>query len=92
MISKIDSDLNITNEINPEVGQRWFSLAIRANYRSAFNRAHQYVSTIGRQRYILPVYQALVKYGYRYLAYDWFMENKDKYHPETTMKIRKMLF
>lgn len=32
LIQKLDSDLNITNDMNPEIGQRWFPLAIAFDY------------------------------------------------------------
>ncbi len=58
----------------------------------AFDAAKDYVQSIGRQKYILPVYSALVKNGYRSLAYKWFIERKDFYHPITVKKIRAIIF
>ena len=91
ILTKVDSDLNVTNDSNPEIGQRWFPLCISKNYQPCFSAAHAYVSKIGRQKYIIPVYQALVHSGYRNLAYQWFNENKSFYHPITTLRIKNLI-
>lgn len=75
IITKIDADLNCTYEKNPEIGQRWFPLAIQHKYEdnNATAMMNHYVSYQGRMKYINPVYQALVKNGRRDLAYKWFI-------------------
>ena len=42
-------------------------------------------------KYLNPVYQALVRNGFRDLAFKWYQANKDFYHPVAAAKIRKML-
>lgn len=69
ILKRIDTDLGVTAATNPELGQRWFPLAISLNYEDCFPAAKTYVQTIGRQKYILPVYTALVRNGYRSKAY-----------------------
>jgi hypothetical protein len=64
-MQKLDADLNITLDPNPEIGQRWFPLAIALKYEDAYKQAHYYVSYQGRMKYILPVYSALVQNGRR---------------------------
>jgi leukotriene-A4 hydrolase len=88
----IDKDLNVTLADNPEIGQRWFPLAIAVNYQDAFPTIKKYVQTIGRQKYILPVYTALVRNGYRNLAFQWYDEKKTFYHPIAAANIRKIIF
>ena len=38
------------------------------------------------------MYTALVQNGYRNLAYQWFNERKDFYHPIAAKKIRAIIF
>jgi hypothetical protein len=42
-MQKIDKDLNVTLDPNPEIGQRWFPLAIEQDYQDAFPAAKKYV-------------------------------------------------
>ncbi|TNV81734.1 hypothetical protein FGO68_gene11354 [Halteria grandinella] len=92
ILSRIDTDLSVTASENPEIGQRWFPLAIALNYDKAFDTAKHYVQSIGRQKYILPVYTALVRNGYRNKAYQWYNERKTFYHPIAAANIRKIIF
>lgn len=91
LMARIDADLNVTNAANPELGQRWFPLSIQMKYNVALDKAHYYVSYQGRMKYILPVYQALVAYGRRDLAYQWFIDNQNFYHPIALAKVRQIV-
>lgn len=42
-------------------------------------------------KYILPVYQALVQNGRRDLAYQWFIDNQNFYHPIALAKVRSIV-
>lgn len=44
LMAKIDADLNVTVAKNPEIGQRWFPLAIQIKYEPAYTQAQHYVS------------------------------------------------
>ena len=92
ILARIDADLNVTLDINPEVGQRWFPLSIQLTYNVVLPTAKKYVQSIGRQKYIIPVYTALVRNGLRNIAYQWFNERKDFYHPIAAAKIRSIIF
>lgn len=91
VLALIDKDVNATGEKNPEIGQRWFPLCIAIDYEPCFAAAESYVSRIGRQKYIIPVYQSLAKNGYKNLAYKWYRENMTWYHPITSNRIKKII-
>jgi hypothetical protein len=42
-------------------------------------------------KYILPVYTALVQNGRRDLAYQWFIDNQNFYHPIALAKVRQII-
>ena len=60
-------------------------------YETAYERAHHYVSYQGRMKYILPVYSTLVANGRRDLAYQWFIDNQNFYHPIALAKVRQIV-
>lgn len=91
LLEKIDADLNVTLAPNPEIGQRWFPLAIALSYNVALPQAHHYVSYQGRMKYILPVYVSLVANNRRDLAYQWFLDNQNFYHPIALAKVRQIV-
>ncbi|CDW72343.1 peptidase family m1 containing protein [Stylonychia lemnae] len=96
LMSLIDSDLNCTWDKNPEIGQRWLPLAITMKYEYAYNGddsgAHYYISWQGRMKYINPIYQQLVRYGRRDLAYKWFKQYQNFYHPLAIAGLKKIIF
>jgi len=91
IINRVDGDFNVTTAKNPEHGQQWFPLSIYLKYDFAYAAAHHYVSYQGRMKYILPVYTALVQNGRRDLAYQWFIDNQNFYHPIALAKVRQIV-
>ena len=59
ILTRIDTDFNVTADPNPEVKQRWLPLCLELKYQSAYDAAHTFVSSQGRLKYLTPVYQAL---------------------------------
>lgn len=51
------------------------------NYTAVFDPAHTFVSTMGRLKYLKPIYKALELSGNHDTAMTWFNENKSFYHP-----------
>jgi hypothetical protein len=42
-------------------------------------------------KYLNPIYETMCQNGYRELAYKWFNENKDFYHPIAKATLRKLM-
>lgn len=60
IISRIDADFDVTNTNDPEVLQRWFPLTIRlVTYSPVYSKAEAWVGSLGRLKYLTPVYTAL---------------------------------
>jgi len=71
----------LTEEVDPEVKQRWLPLCILKDYRVVDSTAKEFVGEMGRMKYLRPIYQALVDAGRKQDALSWFDEFKEKYHP-----------
>lgn len=91
IMSKIDSDLNVTSTLDPEIKQRWYPLGLKKGYKPATEAAHAFISAQGRMKYLQPIYQALLDSNQRDLAVEWFNENKNFYHPYSVKKLAKLL-
>ena len=91
ILEKIDIDYTLTGTVDPEVKQRWFPLGIRLGYEPVLDPAHTFISSMGRLKYLTPVYQALLDANRCDLATQWFDENKDFYHPMAVAKIQKLI-
>jgi len=91
LMEKIDADLNITNTVNPELKQRWFPLGIEVGYTAVMEPARQLVSSVGRAKYLTPIYQALLDNGMKSTAEEWYQANIDFYHPYVVYKLGEMI-
>jgi len=84
IISRIDSDYDVTNTEDPEVLQRWFPLTIRLKtYTAVYDPAEAWVGSLGRLKYLTPVYTALEESNQHNKAVSWLNENEDFYCPIT---------
>ena len=59
----LDQDLNLTEEVDPEVKQRWLPTGLVLGYLDAYDPAHTWVSTMGRCKYLTSIYVALQSSG-----------------------------
>ena len=91
ILERIDADLNCTADIDPEVKQRWYPVGLTLNYTPVYEPAHTWISSMGRSKYLAPVYQALQDSGQHDLAVQWNDENKDFYHPVAESSVLKII-
>jgi leukotriene-A4 hydrolase len=63
VMQKVDEDFNITGTLDPELKQRWFPLGIKMNYTNVTDPAHEFISSMGRLKYLNPIYRALLEIG-----------------------------
>ena len=61
ILKRIDSDYGCTTDLDPEVRSRWFPIGLTLGYAVVFEPAHAWVSSIGRMKFLRPIYTALVK-------------------------------
>ena len=54
--------------------------------------AHQFVSNMGRMKYLNPIYQALIDSGKNDTAVSWLKENVDFYHYLAFDSIKRMIY
>lgn len=91
LIKRIDADLNISGSVDPEVKQRWYPLGIRMKYEDVTPKAHNFISSMGRMKYLTPIYTALLDTDQKTLAVQWFNENIDFYHPYAIIQLKRLL-
>jgi leukotriene-A4 hydrolase len=56
IIMQVDKDLNVTNTLDPECKYVWFPLGILLGYMPAQDAAHVFISSMGRLKYLMPIY------------------------------------
>ena len=91
ILARVDADLNVTGTVDPECKRVWFPLGILKGYTPVLEAAHTFISTQGRMKYLMPIYQALLDSNQKDLAVKWYQENVNFYHPYSVAKLAKMI-
>jgi len=77
----LDAKLQLTARGNYEILVEWLCIAAGIGYTPVFERVRQVLSTVGRMKYVRPLYQALGKTeGGRRLAREVFAKAAPTYH------------
>lgn len=89
-LSDLDKAFSLTENTNNEIAHSWLMIAVRNNYRPAWPRLEQYLLTIGRNKLVKPLYQALskTKEG-KTFGKKVFDQAKSGYHPLTVKANQK---
>ncbi len=59
-MSELDTRFDLTRSRNAEIAHVWFRLAIATKYEAAFAAMERYLVSIGRRKFIVPIYRDLV--------------------------------
>jgi hypothetical protein len=82
LLAALDVRFGLTGAGNMEVAVAWLKLAVASGYRPAFGRLEAVLGTIGRMKYLKPLYGALAAHPEtRAEALAWFERFRDRYHP-----------
>lgn len=87
----LGSSYSLTKSSNVEITSRFYQLALHASDTSACEGAAQLLGTVGRMKFVRPLFRELAKVD-RELAIKTFEKNKDFYHPICRGMVEKDLF
>ncbi len=80
-MGQLDAAFNFTTSGNSEIADLWYERAIRAQYKPAYAAMEQFLSRVGRQKFLTPLYTALVETGQGAEAKRLFAKYRQNYHP-----------
>jgi len=89
---KLDETFHLTQRTNAEILQQWLLMAVRNQYQPAYPRLEEFLATVGRRKYIKPLYEELVKTdaGKRF-AQTTYSRVRSTYHPISQAAIDKIM-
>ena len=83
-MSNLDAAFDLTNSSNNEIAHSWLLMSVKNWYQPALPRLHEYLTTIGRNKLVKPLYRELSKTAKgKELARKAFAQAKPGYHPLT---------
>ncbi len=83
-LKALDEAFSLTASKNNEIAHSWLMIAVRNDYQPAYPRLYEYLTTIGRNKLVKPLYRELSKTeAGKAFAKKAFEQAKDGYHPLT---------
>ncbi len=91
-MAALDSAFNLTASNNAEIQCDWYVLCIKNNYQTAYPAIENYLSNVGRRKFLKPVYENLSKTpeGLKF-GQQIFEKVKDSYHAVSRNTIAAIL-
>ncbi|WP_374515213.1 M1 family metallopeptidase [Brevundimonas sp.] len=85
-LADLESTLNLREEGNAEVVFGWLQIAVQHRYQPAVPTLEKFLTTMGRRKFVLPLFQSLWAEGDwgRPIARRIYAEARPGYHPVTT--------
>ena len=91
-LAELDAAFGLTARPNAEVAEQWLLMAVRNRYHAADQRLDAFLTTIGRRKYLMPLYGALAKTPEgRQRAEALFAKARPFYHPITSDSVARLL-
>ncbi len=81
-MAELDQAFGLTRTGNAEIASQWLLMAIRSNYEPAYPRVEEFLSSVGRRKFLKPLYSELVKTPEgRQRALAIYQRARPLYHP-----------
>lgn len=80
-MKQLDDQFHFTSTGNSEIADLWYVMAIAAKYEAAYPAMEQFLSRVGRQKFLTPLYTEMMKTGQEQLAARLYEQYHNNYHP-----------
>lgn len=84
---RLDTAWHLTQTGNDEILDQWLLMAVRSRYEPAYPRLEEFLTTVGRRKYVKPLYEAMD----RRRAMAIYEKARPMYHPITQATIDALL-
>lgn len=91
-MGELDQAFKLTQSGNSEIAFQWLMMSIRNAYQPAFNRVEEFLTSIGRRKFIKPLYEELAKSPEgKEFAMKIYRRARPTYHPIAVTSIDEVL-
>jgi leukotriene-A4 hydrolase len=91
VLAELDAAFSLTASGNAEILAQWLELSVLRGYAPAEPRLEQFLRTVGRRKFLEPLYTALLTAGRREDAVRIYGEARAGYHPITRHTLDRLL-
>ncbi len=91
-MKKLDDAFMFRTTGNSEIADLWFIMAVRANYTAPYPEMEQFLSTVGRRKFLEPLYGEMMKTPHgTEMAKRLYAKYRKNYHPLAQESLDKMI-
>ncbi len=81
-MKNLDDAFQFSKSTNSEIADLWYIMAVRANYSPAFKAMDAFLSSVGRRKFLEPLYREMMKTkGGEDMAKGYYNKYRGNYHP-----------
>ncbi len=89
---QLDTTFGLTASGNAEIADQWLLMAVRNGYEPAYARLEEFLTTVGRRKFLKPLYEELAKTPEgKERALRIYKKARSGYHPISQATIDEML-
>jgi hypothetical protein len=89
----IDERFHLSERKNAEVAFEWYMLGLKCHYKAVFPYLEQFLFTVGRRKFVLPLYEQILKTqdnGLEMVSYIFYGASPG-YHSVTRKSVTELL-
>jgi len=90
-MAQLDKAFHFTTTGNSEIADLWFVWAVKTKYTAAYKSMDAFLNSVGRQKFLLPLYGEMMERGEQELARQTYKKYRANYHPLTQVKLDKVV-
>ncbi len=87
----LDNAYHFTSSGNSEIADLWFVMSLRADYKTAYPAMEKFLSSVGRRKFIEPLYTEMMETGKEKMAKELYEKYRMNYHPLAQMTLDKLV-
>lgn len=91
-MAALDRAFGLTARQNSEISAQWLEMSIRSNYAPAYPRLEEFLTTVGRRKFLMPLYRALLASPEgKQRAQAIYAKARPRYHPIAVESVDQLL-
>jgi leukotriene A-4 hydrolase/aminopeptidase len=80
-LAELDKAFGLTASRNNETAFSWLMIVVRNQYQPGYERLENFLTSIGRNKFLRPLYRAMMENGEQAMAKRIFEKARSGYHP-----------
>jgi hypothetical protein len=91
-MAELDRAFRLSASSNAEITNQWLLMAIASGYEAAYPRLGEFLTSMGRRKFLKPLYEALVKTpAGKERALAIYRKARPTYHPIAVATVDKIV-